>query len=57
VRLTLSDGSHILTTTGNGLFLAWWPGRALVTSATLTIATGTATQPINSPTRDTRSPS
>jgi hypothetical protein len=57
VRLTLSDGSPILTTTGNGLFLAWWPGRALVTSATLTIATGTTTQPINSPTRDTGSPS
>jgi hypothetical protein len=57
VRLTLSDGTHILTTTGNGLFLAWWPGSALVTSATLTTTTGTTTQPINSPTRDTGSPS
>jgi hypothetical protein len=53
VTLTLSDGAHIHTTTGNGLFLAWWPGTALVTSATLTTTTGTTTQPITSPTRDT----
>ena len=24
--LVLSDGSEVVTTTGNGLFLAWWPG-------------------------------
>jgi hypothetical protein len=53
VTLTLSDGAHIHTTTGNGLFLAWWPGTALVTSATLTTTTGTTTQPITSPARDT----
>jgi hypothetical protein len=53
VTLTLSDGKHIRTTTGNGLFLAWWPGSALVTSATLTTTTGTTTQPINPPARDT----
>jgi hypothetical protein len=53
VTLTLSDGTHIRTTTGNGLFLGWWPGTALVTSATLTTATGTTTQPITSPPRDT----
>jgi hypothetical protein len=57
VTLTLSDGAHIRTTTGNGLFLAWWPGSALVTSATLTTTIGTTTQPINPPTRDTGSPS
>ena len=52
--LTLSDGSHVVATTGNGLFLAWWPGSAVVTSATLTTATGMTSQPINSPTSDNR---
>jgi hypothetical protein len=45
--LVLSDGSDIVTTTGNGLLLAWWPGSAVVTSATVTTATGTTTQPIS----------
>lgn len=44
--LVLSDGSDIVTTTGNGVFLAWWPGSAAVTSATVTTAAGTTTQPI-----------
>ena len=56
-KLTLGDGSHVVTTTGNGLFLAWWPGSAVVTSATLTTATGTTSQAINSPTLDTGSSS
>jgi hypothetical protein len=47
--LVLSDGSDVVTTTGNGLFLAWWPGSAVVTSATLSTAAGTTTQPISSP--------
>jgi hypothetical protein len=51
--LALSDGSHVVTTVGNGLFLAWWPGSATVTSAMVTTASGTTTQPINSPARDT----
>jgi hypothetical protein len=50
--LVLSDGSDVVTTTGNGLFLAWWPGSAVVTSANLTTATGTTTQPISSPSLD-----
>jgi hypothetical protein len=45
--LVLSDGSDIVTSTGNGLFLAWWPGSAVVTSATVTTATGTTAQPIS----------
>jgi hypothetical protein len=53
--LTLTDGSKVVATAGNGLFLAWWPGSAVVTSATLTTATGTTTQSIISPTRDTGS--
>jgi len=51
--LVLSDGSDVVTTTGNGLFLAWWPGSAVVTSATVTTATGTTTQPISSSTQAT----
>ena len=51
--LTLTDGSKVVATTGNGLFLAWWPGSAVVKSATLTTATGTTSQSIVSPTRDT----
>ncbi len=50
--LGLSDGSDIVTTTGNGLLLAWWPGSAVVTSTTVTTATGTTTQPISSSTPD-----
>jgi len=53
--LTLTDGSKVVATTGNGLFLAWWPGSAVVTSATLTTSTGATTQSIISPTRDTGS--
>jgi hypothetical protein len=51
--LVLSDNSDVVTTIGNGLFLAWWPGSAVVTSATLTTAAGTTTQPISSPSLDT----
>ncbi len=51
--LVLGDGSDFVTTTGNGLFLAWWPGRAVVTSATVTTAAGTTSQPISSSTPDT----
>jgi hypothetical protein len=50
--LALSDGSQVVTTVGN-LFLAWWPGSATVTSATVTTPSGTTTQPISSPERDT----
>jgi hypothetical protein len=54
--LALSDGPQVVTTVGNGLFLAWWPGSATVTSATVTTASGTTTQTINSPPVDTGGP-
>jgi hypothetical protein len=53
VTLTLNDGTHVRATTGHRLVLAWWPGTAHVTSATLTTSTETTTQPITSPARDT----
>jgi hypothetical protein len=39
--LMLSDGSSVVATVGNGLFAAWWPGQATVTSIQATSATGT----------------
>jgi hypothetical protein len=51
--LVLSDGSEVVTTTGNGLFLAWWPGTAVITAATLATTTGTTTQPISAPSQAT----
>jgi hypothetical protein len=51
--LVLSDGTRVATTIGNGLFLAWWPGSAPVTSVTLTTPSGTTTQAIDSPPIDT----
>lgn len=45
--LVLSDGLDVVTTSGKGFFLAWWPGSAVATSAILTTAMGTTTQPIS----------
>jgi hypothetical protein len=52
VTLAMTDRSQVVATVGNGLFLAWWPGTATVTSATVTTASGTTTQTINPPPRD-----
>jgi hypothetical protein len=49
VSLVLSDGSDVVTTTGDGVFLAWWPGSATAASALLTTASGTTTQTISYP--------
>lgn len=51
--LALSDGSQVTASVGNGLFLAWWPGSATVTSATVTTASGTTAQSIIPPAIDT----
>jgi hypothetical protein len=42
--LNLSDGTQVQATVQNGWFVAWWPGDASVTSATLTTSSGTSTQ-------------
>jgi mannose-6-phosphate isomerase-like protein (cupin superfamily) len=36
VSLTLSDGSSVVATVENGLFAAWWPGQATVSSIQVT---------------------
>ena len=47
VALVLSDGRDVTATTGNGWFVVWWPGNQDVTSAQITSATGTTTEPVN----------
>lgn len=49
VTLTLGNGSEVTATTGNGAFIAWWPGSQSVTSAAVATATGTSTQTLNLP--------
>lgn len=46
VTLDLADGSQVTATTGNGVFLAWWPGSQTVSSATVSTAGGTTSSPI-----------
>lgn len=46
VAVRLSDGKQVAASTANGWFLAWWPGTAQATSAEVTTAGGTQTQPI-----------
>ncbi|HEY1827766.1 MAG TPA: hypothetical protein VGF87_07085 [Acidimicrobiales bacterium] len=53
VSLTLADGTSVETTTGNGFFLAWWPGTQGITSAAVGTASGTTTQQLNLPGPDT----
>jgi hypothetical protein len=46
VTLSLSDGTQIVTTVGNGYFTAWWPSDATMLSAVVTTAQGTVSQAI-----------
>jgi hypothetical protein len=47
VTLSLENGDNVTTTSGNGLFVAWWPGSQRITSATIATASGASTQPSN----------
>lgn len=44
VTLLRTDGGHVQASTGNGWFVAWWPGDLNTTSAEVTTAGGTSTQ-------------
>jgi hypothetical protein len=46
VTLILDDGQDVVATVDDGWFVAWWPGSGNVTSAQVTTAAGTATQPL-----------
>ena len=43
--LVLEDGTKVQTTIANGWFAAWWPGEKWVSSAEVTTANGTVTEP------------
>jgi len=47
VTLVRGDGEDIEASTGDGWFVAWWPGSQGVTSAEITTADGVTTQPLN----------
>jgi hypothetical protein len=38
--LLLSDGSSVVATVGNGIFAAWWPSQATVSSIQVTTTSG-----------------
>jgi hypothetical protein len=40
VSLVLTNGSDVTATTGNGLFVAWWPGTQGIASAAVTTTNG-----------------
>jgi hypothetical protein len=46
VTLKLSDGRIVQTSSQNGWFVAWWPGSTSATSAAVTTARGTTTEPL-----------
>jgi hypothetical protein len=46
VALIRSDGKDVRASTGNGWFVAWWPGSAATNSAQITTAAGVATEPL-----------
>lgn len=46
VSLSLSDGTQVVATVGNGYFTAWWPSQATMLSADVTTPQGTTSQQI-----------
>jgi hypothetical protein len=49
VKLVLGNGSKVTATSGNGVFLAWWPGSESISAAIVSTATGVSTQTLNLP--------
>jgi hypothetical protein len=49
VTLVRSDGVDVQASTGNGWFVAWWPGSQDATSAEITTPSGVSTQTLNTP--------
>jgi hypothetical protein len=46
VTLVLDDGQDVVTSVADGWFVAWWPGSSSATSAQVTTASGTASEPL-----------
>ena len=49
VTLVLGDGQKVEASTGNGWFVAWWPGTQGAASAEVTTASGVTTEPLSTP--------
>jgi len=49
VTLVRGDGTDVEATTGNGWFVAWWPGSLDAASAIITTPAGTTTQKLQPP--------
>jgi hypothetical protein len=49
VTLSLGNGGKVTATSGNGGFVAWWPGSESITAAIVSTATGVTTQTLNLP--------
>lgn len=49
VTLVLGNRSDVTATSGNGVFVAWWPGSEAITAAIVSTAAGSSTQTINLP--------
>jgi len=49
VSLVLGDGSKVTATSGNGAFVAWWPGSESITATIVSTAAGVSTQTVNLP--------
>ena len=49
VTLSLGNGTDVTATSGNGVFVAWWPGSESITAAIVSTATGVTTQTLNLP--------
>jgi len=46
VTLVRDDGQDVVATVADGWFVAWWPGSSGATSAQVTTASGTTTEPL-----------
>ena len=44
VTVSPGDGNSVTTTSGNVLFVAWWPGSQTISSAAVATANGVSTQ-------------
>ncbi len=49
VNLVLGNGSKVMATSGNGVFVAWWPGSESITTAIVSTASGVTTQTVDLP--------
>jgi hypothetical protein len=49
VSLTLGNGTDVTATSGDGIFVAWWPGSQSITSATVSTASGSTAQQLDLP--------